>query len=224
MWLKVLMPKGTFHMFCHLLDSIGLSKYTWLEVQKYRSAQVQKSLEVHNLQTQMVGYQAKPDSTWHFVTGHRCYSGRSHVPPLSNIVITCLSCVFLHVLHLLHVLPPCLIVSLWSLIPVLHIFKSARQSLHAIGPIMLQPLNMFLMKDSFSPQEFYFLHSDVGKRRSCGRPTWKIVTTHLCIHGRLWASFQFFHVIFQDILHSWGPRGTIGEFSYNCDVDTNSSQ
>ena len=29
----------------------------------------------------MVGYQAKPDSTWHFVTGHRCYSGRSHVPP-----------------------------------------------------------------------------------------------------------------------------------------------
>ena len=111
-----------------------------------------------------------------------------------------------------------------SLIPVLHIFKSARQSLHAIVPIMLQPLNMYLMKDSFSPQEFYFLHSDVGKRRSCGRPTWKIVTTHLCIHGRLWASFQFFHVIFQDILHSWGPRGTIAEFSYNCDVDTNSSQ
>ena len=88
MWLKVLMPKGTFLMFCHLLHSIVASKYTWLEVQKYRSAQVQKSLEVHNLQTQMVGYQAKPDSTWHFVTGHRCYSGRSHVPPLSNIVIT----------------------------------------------------------------------------------------------------------------------------------------
>ena len=31
------------------------------------------------------------------------------------------------------------------------------------GPIMLQPLNMYLFKDSFSPQEFYFLHSDVGK-------------------------------------------------------------
>ena len=33
----------------------------------------------------MVGYQAKPDSTWHFVTGHRCYSGRSHVPPFPTL-------------------------------------------------------------------------------------------------------------------------------------------
>ena len=159
MWLKVLMPKGTFHMFCHLLHSIGLSKYTWLEVQKCTSTEKPGSTQSANTDGRLPG-QTRQHLTF-------CHRAQMLFRP-----ITCAP-PFQHCDHMSFLcLSPCpssltcpfpLSRSLWSLIPVLHIFKSARQSLHVIGPIMLQPLNMYLMKDSFSPQEFYFLHSDVEK-------------------------------------------------------------